>query len=820
MLGKYRILHRVGSGGMGTVYAAWDTQLERRVAIKMVHPHLLANPLVSKRFLQEARAAARVEHPNVVRVYGMATVGDDLIIEMQYIDGTPLSSLLRPVPLPAGQAADLLGQVLAGLVACHAQGVIHCDLKPSNLLFDAGSHLYITDFGIARALQRSGEDEEGITATTGMAWGTPRYTPPEAWNGERPTPAWDLYSLGLMVYEALVARPAFQANTPAALMAQILTATPEPLREERPDLSEEFVQLIDEMMAREPASRPPSATAVLTRLQRTPELQLAQADTQPLPKPRSRMESGLYGAPRRRWRIPFPFNALLVLVLVSAILAFAFKWRENPHQDPAAISKTSQPVSPAGGATPSASSSVDGEGAPPLESGAAAETVSLPEPSELLAVRDGVFFAYDDGVHGRELWFANTAGQLVMPKDIVPGPGSGNPQYLHTRAGEPEIAFSSDSAEFGRELWSCRVGDFPNFEVKVVRDIISGRMGSEPQLFHSLDNVYFFYATTLHSGRELWLSNGREQQTAIVTDLFPGVPGSAMMTPKYVAAPRGFYFLALRDAAFGQQLFYYDHDNLHVAHIGDVSEDTAAMAVCDNGVLLASNDPDHGMEPWIAQTKPGNLQRLIDIHPGPVSSDPNHFFSFRNRVYFVARTDAAGRELWVSDGTPEGTSLLVDVNPGPEESDTHAFVDGGDRMYFRAVTPEYGKELWSTDGTPEGTRIVADVWPGPDSGEPYNISVSGNRVFFTAKEPGTGEELWMADFDQGGAVSRVTDLAPGPESGEPHNFRVVGTGMGMFSFKSAKTGPALAMVDWNLDPPVVKVIELPHAIRMTVTPDS
>lgn len=815
MLGKYRIMHTIGSGGMGTVYAAWDTQLERRVALKMVHPHLLANPSVSRRFLQEARAAARIEHPSVVRVYGMATIGDDIAIEMQYIEGTPLSTLLRPVPLPAGQAADLVFQVLTALAACHAQGVIHCDLKPSNLLLDANSHLYLTDFGIARALQRSGGDHEGPAATTGTAWGTPRYTPPEAWNGEQPTVAWDLYSLGLMVYEALAARPAFQANTPAALMAQILTTTPEPLKQLRPELSDDFVNLIQDLMAQESSKRPPSASAALVRLQRTPEFQLAQAETQPLPRGRGAASPVLYPRAHTSRIMSYPYNAVLAVTVVVGVVAGVIWW-QGVHRDvhptpnatgtvpvvapdvapdvaPLPTSPASAPVSPSSTAIAS----------PPL----------LPEAMELTPGNGGVYFAYDDGIHGSELWFATTAGELRLLKDIHPGTGSSGPQYLLRRPGDHGVIFSADTPEYGRELWHSRMNEYPSFDTRLVKDIIPGRMGSEPRGFHAIENVYFFYATTLHDGRELWMTNAREQQTAMVTDLFPGVAGSAMMMPKFVAAERGFYFLALSDAAVGQQLFFYNHASMQVRHIVDVSEDTSVMSTLGASLLFSNIDPDHGMEPWLYRADRPGTERLVDIFPGPISSDPNHFFTSRGKIYFTAHTEAAGSELWISDGTPGGTALLADINSGPEGSDVHAFVDGGDRIYFRATTRDHGNELWCSDGTPGGTRIVADVWPGPASGQPYNITAAGNRVFFTAKEPGTGEELWMANFDRGGEASRVCDLAPGAESGEPHNFQVVSTSSGMFSFKSSATGPALAAIDWAVDPPTIKVIELPHASK-------
>ena len=130
----YRILRQIGSGGMGTVYEAWDTRLERRVALKTIHPHLLQVSSISRRFENEAKRAARIEHPNVVRVYRVDHVDGQMVIEMQFIDGAPLNVLLQSGPLSPVQTADLLRQLFEALAACHEQGVIHCDLKPGNVL--------------------------------------------------------------------------------------------------------------------------------------------------------------------------------------------------------------------------------------------------------------------------------------------------------------------------------------------------------------------------------------------------------------------------------------------------------------------------------------------------------------------------------------------------------------------------------------------------------------------------------------------------------------------------------------------------------------
>lgn len=273
---RFRNPRLVGRGGMGEVYEVWDSRLDRRVAVKRIHPDALREGERTATVLREARAAAKVEHPNVVRVYGVENAGTELLIEMQFIEGHALSELLRGMPLSGELAADLLGQILEGLIACHARGVIHCDLKPANILVTADGTAYLSDFGIAHAL-RGAAEYAGDFSQWMSRWGTPRYSPPEAWRGETPTPSWDLYSAGVILWEALCGAVPFQGDTPVSLREEIFRGITSQVRAERDGLSEPLAALIDALVRVDPMERPGDANAALRILRKTPEFFAARS---------------------------------------------------------------------------------------------------------------------------------------------------------------------------------------------------------------------------------------------------------------------------------------------------------------------------------------------------------------------------------------------------------------------------------------------------------------------------------------------------------------------------------------------------------------
>ncbi len=223
MANRYEILKSLGTGGMAHVLLAKDLNLQRQVAIKIFREDLIEDPAFRVRFLQEARAAANLVHPNIVTVFDFGHDADRYFIVMEYVEGTELKTLMRRRgPLPVDQAVDLMIQICAGVGYAHRAGLVHCDLKPQNILVTADGRAKITDFGIARALAAIDADEH-----TDIVWGSPQYFAPEQAAGQAPSPATDVYALGVILYEMLAGELPFEAADPT-LLAELHQVAPPP----------------------------------------------------------------------------------------------------------------------------------------------------------------------------------------------------------------------------------------------------------------------------------------------------------------------------------------------------------------------------------------------------------------------------------------------------------------------------------------------------------------------------------------------------------------------------------------------------------------
>lgn len=766
-LGDYRLLRRVGSGGMGIVYEAWDQRLDRRVALKMLHPHLATAPGFPDRFLVEARSAARIEHPNVARIYRVETISERLVIEMQFIEGTPMDALLDSGPLALDQTVHVLRQVLDALGTCHARGIIHCDLKPGNLLVTSEAQVYLTDFGIARAIARADAAAGEAEALSGPRWGTPRYSPPEAWDDRPATPQWDLYSLGVLLHEALSGSSPFGGMDAALLRQEKTGAAPFPLKGLRDDVSPGFSDLVEALMASDPAGRPADVKETTRRFAATPEARLQMAVTQPLASAQPPVEHSehLYRGPALPKELPAPEQRKNRLVWGVAICALFI----------AVIAGLSYLLTP--GAEPLPPALLPS----PVEAAPAAALPSLLNPEFLLATSYSVFFAAEDARHGRELWCLRS-GEFVptLVADIVPGPGSSNPKRL-THRGIDDFTFVATTPESGDELWFCADLGNDSSPVKMVKDIIPGPMGSDPKVIAVHENLVLFYATTLEAGCELWCSNMNEAQTAMVRDVLPGIHNAMPMAPITCSSESALYVMAFTDGARGMVLWEYSFANHGMHEVMDIDESAGPMAMAGGRLLFSNADKDHGMELWSYDPATGRAGLLLDIREGVESSNPSYMYAAGERALFRANTPEHGVELWLSDGTRAGTRMLADLNPGPESSDPYGYVAGAGGAFFRAHDEAHGDELWFTDGTPAGTVLVADVWPGSGSSVPYNLSFNGDCLFFSAKDEKLGEELFVA-YREGGQwrVRLVTDLRQGAASSEPHDLVWMQPNLGAF----------------------------------------
>jgi TolB-like protein/predicted Ser/Thr protein kinase len=258
-IGRYRLTEKLGEGGMGVVYAAEDSQLGRRVAIKTVHA-ARADANAQRRLLREARTAAGVNHPHICQVYEVGQHQDELFIAMELLEGEPLAARLERGPLPLGQALQATVEILGALDELHRRGVMHRDLKPSNV-FLTPHGVKLLDFGLARSFE--GTAGERLTQT-GMFVGTPGFMAPETFSGGEPGPRADLFAAGALALEMIAGVPAFPAETPADAFHAVLNEQP-PTLTGGPAV-EAADRVIQRALSKQPEERPESAAAMAREL--------------------------------------------------------------------------------------------------------------------------------------------------------------------------------------------------------------------------------------------------------------------------------------------------------------------------------------------------------------------------------------------------------------------------------------------------------------------------------------------------------------------------------------------------------------------------
>jgi serine/threonine protein kinase len=274
--GRYRILAKLGDGGMGAVYRAEQISLKRIVALKVLRPELSVEPGMVRRFNAEAELAAKLSHPNTVTLFDFGQDADGaLFIAMEYLEGRSLRDVLtREGPLAPGRALAICEQVCASLADAHAHGIVHRDLKPDNVMLAQRGRqadvVRVVDFGIAKLRDEQGDVTARPMTRAGDLLGTPQYMAPEQIRGETVDARTDVYALGAMLYEMVTGRLPFEGPSLMAILSKHLTEMPMPPRDRRPDLrmSPALSQLIMDALQKDPAQRPPTMDAFADRLAR------------------------------------------------------------------------------------------------------------------------------------------------------------------------------------------------------------------------------------------------------------------------------------------------------------------------------------------------------------------------------------------------------------------------------------------------------------------------------------------------------------------------------------------------------------------------
>ncbi len=254
---RYRLIEPIGSGGMAVVYKATDTLLQRRVAVKILREQFSSDPDFLTRFRREAQAAAKLDHPNIVIVHDVGQDGSRHYIVMEYVDGQDLKTLIRQKEqgrLSIAETLDLSIQICTGVGHAHKAGLIHCDIKPQNVLINQQGQAKVADFGIARAFSETDLQESERVAKE-KVWGSPHYFSPEQAAGEPLTPASDVYSIGIIMYEMLAGTLPFHAEKATALALMHIREEPPPLAVRNPQTPPRLEWIIRKVLTKEPAAR-------------------------------------------------------------------------------------------------------------------------------------------------------------------------------------------------------------------------------------------------------------------------------------------------------------------------------------------------------------------------------------------------------------------------------------------------------------------------------------------------------------------------------------------------------------------------------------
>lgn len=322
-IGPYRLEGRLGAGGMGEVWRAWDERLDRSVAVKLIRPESAEDQIARERFRREARAAAALTHPAIVRIYDIIESGEGDAIVMELVEGELLARRIARGPLPIDEAVHLGRQIAEGLAAAHRRGIVHRDLKAENVIVTPDGEAKILDFGLAKRLE--GEPEAPLTRSTAFV-GTFRSVSPEQARGMKIDHRTDLFSFGVLLYEMLTGVSPFKCESATETLIQICTRQQTPVRELRPEVPEGLSSLIDHILRKDPAFRPSSVDDVIRALasaELTAPLHLDGEETLQ-ENARSLVLPAGPTRPRRSWSGRALFLAGLALALLAAGLFWSF----------------------------------------------------------------------------------------------------------------------------------------------------------------------------------------------------------------------------------------------------------------------------------------------------------------------------------------------------------------------------------------------------------------------------------------------------------------------------------------------------------------
>jgi eukaryotic-like serine/threonine-protein kinase len=437
LAGRYRVLRRLGTGGMATVLLAEDERLGRRVAVKRLHTG--SPEEAADRFHREARLGASLNHPNLVTVYDAQPDGESLLIVMEFVDGASLADQLKHGPLPEGRVIEILSGVAKGLDEVHQRGVVHRDVKPSNILISATGQVKLGDLGIAKTLEDTGITQSGVVL------GTLQYIAPEQLAGEPVRPASDVYSLGLIAYEALSGTRVRKGSSLSEVLRQSEQPPPD-LRGDRPGTPASAAMLVAGALEREPGRRPGSALGFVHDLAAALRGRDEAAAAAPLPPaavapppPPPEPPAARHRDPRR---LAIPGALLLAMVALAALLIVAGNG-EDGSSPTAAGGPGKQESRPEGGRAETGSAG--GTPATPAEAQTEppAETAPAPAPAPAAPAPEASGSAVDGAVAAVQDFY-----ELAAAGDYDAATALTTPAFLGAIGGCCEQFDTLESVEF------------------------------------------------------------------------------------------------------------------------------------------------------------------------------------------------------------------------------------------------------------------------------------------------------------------------------------------------------------------------------------
>jgi eukaryotic-like serine/threonine-protein kinase len=566
-IGPYRVLHRAGSGGMGEVFAAYDARLGRTVALKRVRMKGAgAVPAARERFRREARAAAGLSHSGVVQVFDLLEAeGEDWIV-MEYVEGRTLASLLKEGPLPEARVLALAREIGDALATAHARGLVHRDLKTENVLVTPDGRAKLLDFGLAKPWLED-DGAAGEADLTGKALlGTPRSMSPEQAAGQTVGPRSDLFSFGVLLYEAVTGGSPFLHDSPAVTLRRVCVHRQPPARTHNPTVSPAMSDLIDRLLEKEPARRPGSMDAVLADLG-----SIAAGSSWPailrLRRP-------------RRW-----LAAAALLLAIGAIVAAGFLWRALSSPPPLHVAVLE----------------------PELRGGEGLEE------REILVA--GLTTSILQGLIGLEGISAVTAADLepALKKPMAAARALAAEEALRSRLDcrpqRCQLVLSRLAAADGRVLWTERL-EVPTDNHRLLATAVAGRLRSAyPRLRPRAGSriadlppeVYESYLRLLHRSR----TDTREKHP----ELLAALAALRRRAPGFLEA----YLLEVRTL---RRSFYYSKDEALLDRAFRLLDDAQEIAPGDPRALFERFDLAREDGRWpVAEAALAALQDLVPGDP-------------------------------------------------------------------------------------------------------------------------------------------------------------------------------------------------------------